>query len=204
MVAPHNPCCPVSLGFVGFLSAIVSRQSSLYKESKTQGGSGDRSEEEEDLLAVGEADCDELTDDRITSFLESQKQQYYRSIGMAPPKQLKTIETLTTPGASMIEFSSSRETSYIDEGEEPALLNLEASTPDDKTAFTPQTFRMDEDSELDRPPSEARQGNVLETTLTNAANDLPDSDVVVEQDDGGFITPTSPGEEPDEDAYLSP
>ena len=198
MVVTHNPCCPVSFGLVGFLSAIISRRSSLYHESNNKSNPEDKSEEEEDLLAVGDADCDELTEDRITSFLESQKQQYYRSIGIGAPKQLKTIETSTTPGASMIEFSSSRETSYIEEGDESALLNLETSSPlEQKSAFTPQTFRMDEESEHYEEVAETRPD------IPNFTNDLLDSDLVVEtgpmEDDEGFITPTSP-----EDALLSP
>lgn len=143
MVAPGNPFCPVSFGFFGLLSAILSRRGSLYQDAPTKKVEVKR-EEEEDLLAAGEAECDELTDDRISSFLENQKQQYYRSIGLAPPKQMKTLETSTTPGESMIEFPSSRETSILEEGEQSALLSLSPSP-----AFTPQTFRMDDQSDKD-------------------------------------------------------
>lgn len=157
MVISSNPFCPVSFGFLGFLNGVLSRQSFIYNDNE-----GPRAknvaEEEEDLLAVGEDDCDEISEDRISSFLENQKSQYYRSIGLAPPKQLRTIETSTTPGASIIEFSSSRETSYLDESEESTLIALDSSTPAPAThSFTPQTFRMD-DSDQD-PPRENRNNN---------------------------------------------
>ena len=226
MVAPHNPCCPVSLGFIGFLSAILSRRSSLFQDKTSASKSSSKPEEEEDLLAVGEADCDEITDDRITSFLESQKQQYYRSIGMAPPKQLRSIETSTTPGASMIEFSSSRETSYVEECNESGLLSLEPVAGEDSASFTPQTFRMDEDSDHDPPVDQSAvvslscsvSGNVLESATT-APQDLLSADLLHEllqnecesiRDDSadeeceGFTTPISPQEELVEDTYLSP
>jgi hypothetical protein len=157
MVVVSNPFCPVSFGFLGFLNGVLSRRSFLYNDNE-----GPRaknvSEEEEDLLAVGEDDCDEISEDRISRFLENQKSQYYRSIGLAPPKQLRTIETSTTPGASIIEFSSSRETSYLDESEESALIASDSSTPaPESSSFTPQTFRMD-DSDQD-PPRENMNNN---------------------------------------------
>lgn len=155
MVIMSNPFCPVSFGFLGFLGSVLSRRSFLYGESESSRGQN-KIDEEEDLLAAGEADCDALSEDRISTFLENQKSQYYRSIGMVPPKQLKTIETSTTPGASIIEFSSSRETSYLDESEESALIALNSTTPaPEPLAATPQTFRMDE-SDNDHRNDEAQ------------------------------------------------
>jgi hypothetical protein len=132
MVVMSNPFCPVSFGFLGFLNAVISGRGLIFGSEGSD--PKNKVEEEEDLLAVGEGDCDELSEDRITNFLENQKSQYYRSIGLAPPKQLQPTDALTTPGESMIEFSSSRETSFV--GETDA-----STTP---TPFTPQTFRMDD------------------------------------------------------------
>lgn len=83
-------------------------------------------EEEADLLVHDDGDCDELSEDRIANFLENQKHQYFTSIGMTvPPSQQKGLDSsATTPGTSMIELPSSRETSYLDETEESALLTL--------------------------------------------------------------------------------
>lgn len=183
MIAPSSPFCPVSFGFFGLLGAIIARRGSLFNDPPVNQRDS-TNEEEEDLLAVGEGECDQLTDDRITSFLETQKQQYYRSIGMAPPKQMKTIDSSTTPGASMIEFSSSRETSMLDDGEDSALITLDSRGPTPSPAFSPQTFRMDENSDRESLSQEdVASDPVADPTNflgTSQPEPLPDAEPLLE------------------------
>ena len=156
MIGLTNPFCPVSFGLMGFLSSVVSRRSiSLLPFGGREKDEPIDEDEEVDLLVHDDRECDELSEDRITNFLESQKVEYYKSIGMVPPKQQSSFDTSTTPGASMIEFSSSRETSYIDESEDSTLLfsraDEQAQIHDQATNFEPQTYVMNEDSDTDEP-----------------------------------------------------
>lgn len=141
MVVFSNPLCPVSFGFLGFLGAVLSRKSALYSdESSVYPGKRD---EEDGLLAGSDTECHELSEDKIAQFLENQKQEYYKSIGMVPPRQQQTFETSTTPGTSMIDFTSSRETSYVDDGDDSAL-----ATNPSRPAYEAQTYKMN-DSDVD-------------------------------------------------------
>lgn len=157
MVVAANPFCPISLGFLGFLGGIISRRTTLFKHGR---GLVDKivvgeDEEREDLLDQDDVDCDELSEDRIANFLESQKEEYYKSLGMAAPKQMKVLETSssTTPGESTIEFSSSRETSYLDEGEDSALLVRDAG-PSREPSPIPRVYSMTEQDEPQKEPFE--------------------------------------------------
>jgi hypothetical protein len=156
MVDPTYPCCPLSFGAMGLLGAVMNTRSSAFKLLSSDKGFH-RAAEEENLLDVDEAACDELTDDRISRFLDIQKEQYYRSIGLVPPKQMRSMDIITTPGESLLEISStretSRETSLLDESGHLILPSSPAAGSQSDTPL-PQTFRMD-DSEDDS--SKARQ-----------------------------------------------
>jgi hypothetical protein len=167
MVVAANPFCPISFGFLGFLGAVVSQRTSLINHGRTTGGEGDLGEDEEreDLLDQNEGDCDELSEDRIANFLESQKEEYYKSIGMVVPKQMKVNDTATTPGDSIIEFSSSRETSYVDDGEESALLSMSReSTPEPLVYSISESDdpTMAEERDTDPLPRQPETHDVLE------------------------------------------
>lgn len=157
MVVAANPFCPISLGFLGFLGGIISRRTTLFKHGR---GLVDKivvgeDEEREDLLDQDDVDCDELSEDRIANFLASQKEEYYKSLGMAAPKQMKVLETSssTTPGESTIEFSSSREASYLDDGEDSALLVPEAG-PSREPSPIPRVYSMTEQDDPQNEPFE--------------------------------------------------
>ena len=148
MVVAANPFCPISLGFIGLLGAVFSRRTTFLGPARSFNGRKalEEEEEREDLLDQDDKDCDELSEDRIANFLESQKEQYYKSMGMAPPKQIKAFETSTNHAESMIEFQSSRETSYLDDGEESSLLALNAGSSRETTP-EPRMYELN-DSEI--------------------------------------------------------
>lgn len=92
-----NPFCPISFGFIGFLGSIITRRSTLLGD---QSNSEQRDGEFENLLIVkgnDDDECDELSEARINRFLEAQKLQYYKSIGLEPlvalqPQQSSMLE----------------------------------------------------------------------------------------------------------------
>lgn len=79
-----NPFCPVSLGFLGFLGAVVSRRGFLWGEPSKQ--TSECVDEVDSLLENDLEAAHELSEDKISRFLESQKHEYYKSIGMEPPE----------------------------------------------------------------------------------------------------------------------
>lgn len=168
MVVLSNPFCPVSFGLLGFLGAVISRQTSLLglaaqkKREETE-----FPEEEADLLVHDDGDCGELSEDRIANFLQNQKQQFFTSIGMTvPPSQQRGLHSsATTPGTSMIELPSSRETSYLDETEESALLTLTSvSDANPVPPYQPAVYCMSE-SEQDKEDLEDHiEGSPLESS----------------------------------------
>jgi len=129
MVVQINPFCPISFGFFGLLGAIVSRRSTLLEEERST-TEATQNPETDFLMTKQDEDheCDELSEDRITHFLEEQKASYYKSIGMEPPVVTKPAQenmdtssisiTTRAPSPSLIEFPSSRETSMIADLEE--------------------------------------------------------------------------------------
>jgi hypothetical protein len=157
MVLQINPFCPISFGFLGFLSAVVSRRSSLLKPLQ---GTVTENDEEDDFLMSKQEDyeCDELNEEKISNFLESQRDKYYKSIGMDPPSATKPGQSsmnassstsctdFSTPSQSMIEFPSSRETSlFMDDSLiDPSLISIPSSISG-HVAATAQSFCIDKD-----------------------------------------------------------
>ena len=146
MVVLTNPFCPVSFGFLGFLGAVLSRRGFLYRSKPDQ-----ESEEADMLLTNDGGECHELSEDRISKFLESQKADYYKSIGMqALPESLPVEGIPSVP--------SSPETFAIDKDEPkdcptasstPALIDCLSEVSDDQDILNPRK----ESSECDEPDS---------------------------------------------------
>ena len=187
-----NPFCPISFGFIGFLGAIVSRRTTLLqKPTREEEESG-----EIDILLVNksddEGDCDELSEDRITNFLELQKNLYYKSMGMDPviarkPEQtsMNTSTTnssteLTTPRESTIGFSSSRDTSYIEEvdREESSLLTFQTISTNVRTYAMNQSDIEDSDDEnlFVKPPLLQPTAKVTDRASTEVKLEADSSD----------------------------
>lgn len=157
MVIQINPFCPISFGFLGFLSAVVSHRSSLLKPQQSDSVGSD---EEDDLLMSKQEDyeCDELNEEKISNFLETQRDKYYKSIGMDAPSVNKPGQSVmnassstsctdfSTPSQSMIEFPSSRETSlFIDDSLiDPSLISGPSSISGPLNSAA-QSFCIDKD-----------------------------------------------------------
>ncbi len=78
MIGHLSPMCPISFGFIGFLGAIVSRRSAVWSERDDFREQYRNSEEEVDELLMTSIeseydDCAELSDKKISEFLESQR-----------------------------------------------------------------------------------------------------------------------------------
>lgn len=121
-----NPFCPISVGFFGLLSSILSKRSPLLGANSNSNPS--EGEFENLLIVKGDDDdeCDELSEARINKFLEVQKQQYYKSIGLEPMLALQPQQSTMSPSQSTTNPStpdestlnagpSSREISLIEE-----------------------------------------------------------------------------------------
>ena len=187
MVLHINPFCPISFGFLGLLSAVVSGRGALGKQKDT-GFSGDRGEDDLLMSKKEDDECDELNEDKISRFLETQREKYYQSIGMNPPTASKPAQTnmntssstsctdFSTPSQSMIEFPSSRETSLlIDESLiDPSLISI-SSVSNTQTNSNVQSFCIDTD--LVSPlPSDDDTNAVVQFRTTTANTIVEDDD----------------------------
>ena len=146
----------------------MSRNSALIKQEKR---SLNDSTEEDDLLMSKQEDgeCDELNEDKISHFLEMQRDKYYKSVGMDPPAAMRPVQSsmnassstsctdFSTPSQSMIEFPSSRETSlFMDDSLiDPSIISAPSSI-NGAISLTVQSFSIDKDA-ISPLPSDAEE-----------------------------------------------
>lgn len=82
-----NPLCPVSFGLLGFVGAVLSRRGFLYSSKEEESG--------EEIHTLLDSECQELSEERIATYLETKKNDYYESIGMNPPAPVQNADLLT-------------------------------------------------------------------------------------------------------------
>ena len=205
MVLQINPFCPISFGFLGFLGAVLSSRSALLRTDKRV----DKDEEDDLLMSKQEdGECDELNEDKISHFLEMQRDKYYKSIGMDPPRASRPSQSnmnvssstsctdFSTPSQSMIEFPSSRETSlFIDDSLiDPSLISVQLSVGDHGSS-TVQSFSIDKDvfSPL-KSDEEGSQDQLIQFRTTTGDAIVEDSECLPDATSGSkdISPPTKP------------